>query len=432
MEPDRTADPGVTVEKDLLELPYVSVSSGRRDAPDLSKAPRELHLENCTLLAALMVFVCVACSSSPPEVKVSDAAVPQQDATPDAAPPQDAAGPDANAASPETPQVASLAVTLEDAASPVVIPSPRFVPIFFASDDTSTTAQLTTFLSELVSSPYWASVVSEYGVGPATVHAPVQLTAADNPGATVDDSQIGAWLTQQLESSDAGAGLPPADGNTIFVFFYPAGTTVTFGGSTADGYHTMTSQNPPVPYAVLPRVPELSVSGFTGALSLSGFELLTFSTSHEMVEAVTDPLGTGYFGWDTDQSYWYDFLGAELADVCQFESPGTLASYTVARIWSNKAAAAGAEPCIPAATGEVYFNSAAILADPVGFTLPFQSAPTQSTKGVHIPVGESATVDLSLFSQSGTAGPWSVSAEGVDLIVTQRGASALAYGQASG
>jgi hypothetical protein len=104
----------------------------------------------------------------------------------------------------------------------------------------------------------------------------------------------------------------------------------------------------------------------------------------------------------------------------------------VARVWSNAAAMAGADPCVPAPSGETYFNSAAILPDAVGWALPFQGAPTQLTKGVHIPVGGSANVDLHLFSQSPTAGPWSVSAQDLAALNGQTPQLQFTFDQTSG
>jgi hypothetical protein len=306
------------------------------------------------------------------------------------------------------PQMVSLAVALLDASGPAVLSSPEIVPVFFADDDGTTPGQVTAFLSALVTSPYWAGVVSEYGVGSASVLAPVSLTAADNPPSTIDDSQIQPWLMQKIGEADGG--LPPSDENTLYALFYPAGTTVTQNGVLSSGYHSNLG-NTPVPYAVLPRLAVLSGSGPVGTLSLTGLDALTFAATHELVEAATDPVGGGgYFGFDAAHAYWFDFLEGELADACQYESPTTLGTYTVPRIWSNMAAAAGSDPCVPAPADQAYFNSAALFGTNVSWRLPFLGAPSQVTQGVHIPVGGSATVDIEPFSTGATPGAWSVSA----------------------
>jgi hypothetical protein len=73
----------------------------------------------------------------------------------------------------------------------------------------------------------------------------------------------------------------------------------------------------------------------------------------------------------------------------------------VQRYWSNAAAAAWHDPCVPAPS-RPYFNAQAILG---GTT----AAPSQWTKGVTIPPGGRATIPVRLFADAHT-GPWTLSA----------------------
>jgi len=73
--------------------------------------------------------------------------------------------------------------------------------------------------------------------------------------------------------------------------------------------------------------------------------------------------------------------------------------FTVQRAWSNAAAAAGKNPCVPAPSGSPYFNVLPVFTENVAIQSPGWSS---STKGVHVPVGESRTVDLALFSDRAT------------------------------
>jgi hypothetical protein len=75
----------------------------------------------------------------------------------------------------------------------------------------------------------------------------------------------------------------------------------------------------------------------------------------------------------------------------------------VQRIWSNQAAINGDEPCVPAGTGEVYFNAAPEMNDTV---TTFAGA----VHGIQLAVGASKTVPIDLFSDGPTAGPISVQA----------------------
>jgi hypothetical protein len=84
----------------------------------------------------------------------------------------------------------------------------------------------------------------------------------------------------------------------------------------------------------------------------------------------------------------------------------------VQRTWSNSAAQASHDPCSPSLPGEVYFNSAPVLTDPV--SLPVfshgQIVTSVGTKGLLINPLQSKTVELDLYSDGPTDGDWAVSA----------------------
>jgi hypothetical protein len=148
-----------------------------------------------------------------------------------------------------------------------------------------------------------------------------------------------------------------------------------------------------------------------------------------MAEAATDPLPMSsqpsYAQVDDAHIYWMRLLGGgEVGDMCaQFPSAFTTFSelpYTVQRIWSNAAAKAGHDPCQPALPGEVYFNAAPVLSDTISTTYFGQPV---TVKGVHIPVGQSKTIPLELYSDAPTSGPWKVSV--ADAASAFGGATAL-------
>jgi hypothetical protein len=68
-------------------------------------------------------------------------------------------------------------------------------------------------------------------------------------------------------------------------------------------------------------------------------------------------------------------------------------SFLVQRIWSDQAAYAGLDPCVPPAPTP-YFAAAPELDE----TVAIVSSGVQATKGVRIAVGESVTVPVDLFS----------------------------------
>lgn len=295
-----------------------------------------------------------------------------------------------------------------------VLKAPKFVPVFFANGNATQNMSVADFVKKVGATNYWAAAVSEYGVGPGTGTDPVQLLAADNPPSTIDDNAIQTWLAGKLNANDPA--FPTPDENTIYALFYPASTTITlqnsqscqsFGGYhndlTLDGAHS----NMSVAYAVLPDCGQFG--------NQSGLDALTGTTSHEFMEAATDPFPSNdpaYSQVDDAHLYWETFLGGgEDGDMCaQFQSSFTKFAelpYTVQRGWSNKAVKAGHDPCVPSLPGDVYFNSYPVLNDNVPYS--FGGPQSVNVKGVKIPANQSGTVELDLYSD-GPTGPWTVSA----------------------
>ena len=142
-------------------------------------------------------------------------------------------------------------------------------------------------------------------------------------GVVVQDADL-----QKLLSDSISAGsLPKPDSETLYVMFLPDGVTVQLGQDascqTFCGYHSnfQLSDGTQVFYAILPFP---SCSGCLGGLS--ALDALTSITSHEIDEAVTDPIpGSG----------WYDDANGEIGDICawQFRQDG---KYNVQLEWSNQ------------------------------------------------------------------------------------------------
>jgi hypothetical protein len=160
------------------------------------------------------------------------------------------------------------------------------------------------------------------------------------------------------------------------------------------------------PYAVIPSCASLPSAG------LSGVDAVTAPASHEWIEAVTDPYGArqpAYASVDAADMAWVSVLGNEIGDLCShspsaFTRPTGL-SELVQRTWSNAAAAASQDPCVPTTAGEVYFNSAGVMTDTVTVSALGQRV---ATRGVTIPVGQTRTIEVDLFSGGPTDGPWTV------------------------
>ncbi|HEY8089914.1 MAG TPA: hypothetical protein VIF09_18765, partial [Polyangiaceae bacterium] len=294
-----------------------------------------------------------------------------------------------------------------------VLATPKIVPVFFASDDGATVASVSDFVRHLGASDYWKAAVAEYGVGAAIAASPVSMPPADDPGASIDDATIQTWLTGKLEAGDTV--FPAPDAQTVYLLFYPAGVTVTNAGAQGcaafTGYHQETALdaahgNARVAYAVVPRCG--TASGVTG------LDALTAVASHELAEAVTDPFpatAPAFLQVDDAHFYWTEVLGgSEVGDLCAHVDGAVVpldeGPYRVQRVWSNAAARAGQDPCVPAPVGRAYFNAAPAL----GVVATTVQGRSVQIDGVRVAVGGSAVISLHLFSDAPTAGPWIVSA----------------------
>src|SRR5262249_23259800 len=158
------------------------------------------------------------------------------------------------------------------------------------------------------------------------------------------------------EKLNAGGILPPADDNTIYTVFFPEPVTLSLDNQKSckefGGYHSSTMQNgQAVIFAALPRCPLPMMM----VPQMSKLDLVTSATSHELIEASTDPqpkITPTYAFVDDEHFYWKDFFLSEVGDMCAqepfaFFTP-TDVGYMVQRSWSNQAAKAGHDPCVPA------------------------------------------------------------------------------------
>jgi hypothetical protein len=149
------------------------------------------------------------------------------------------------------------------------------------------------------------------------------LTLTTNsPGTSVTDSALQAFLKQQRTAGK----IPKPLANTLYFVYLPPGVRVVMGGASSCqafcGYHSNMGNG--MFYAVMPY------PGCTGCVSsLTPFDALTSTSSHELCEAITDPIpGRG----------WYDDGNGEIGDICAWQTK-KVGAYTVQLEWSNRAGA---------------------------------------------------------------------------------------------
>jgi hypothetical protein len=137
---------------------------------------------------------------------------------------------------------------------------------------------------------------------------------------SVTDTVIQETLQQEIKSNSS---VPQPDANTLYFIYLPPGTAVVQGGSRSCqafcGYHDTFGSG--IYYAVMPFP---NCSGCLGGMT--NLDALTSTSSHELCEAITDPVpGQG----------WYDDTHGEIGDICAWQTK-KLGSYTVQLEWSNK------------------------------------------------------------------------------------------------
>jgi hypothetical protein len=158
-------------------------------------------------------------------------------------------------------------------------------------------------------------------IGHGTRSGWLTLTTSE-PGAKVQDSAIHKMLQTEI----AAGTLPAKNANSLYFVFFPPGTQVEQGGAASCtdfcGYHDATSDN--IFYAAMPYP---NCAGCEGGLTT--LDALTSTSSHELCEAITDPIpGQG----------WYDDANGEIGDICAWKTK-KLNGFTVQLEWSNAAEA---------------------------------------------------------------------------------------------
>jgi hypothetical protein len=159
-----------------------------------------------------------------------------------------------------------------------------------------------------------------YTIGHGRLLGTTTITNTTIPSA-ITDGQIQHILEQAIVDHT----VPPPDANTLYFIYLPDGVKVSaFGGGSCTefcGYHDSFNTNPIIYYAVMPYP---SCDGCIG--SIQPFDALTSTSSHELVEAITDPVpGQG----------WYDNTdNEEIGDLCAWQTK-KVGAYTVQKEWSN-------------------------------------------------------------------------------------------------
>jgi hypothetical protein len=292
---------------------------------------------------------------------------------------------------------------------PSIIANPQIIPVFFSDspDQPATVA----FLQALVASKEWA-VLSEYGVGAASVGAPVYLTTAAPATVTTMDAAnfVGAnaasWAT--------------LDGSQIFSLFYPpstVGTSIPGYPWPGNAFHTfaVTPTDQPVIFTV---VINWAIGGATNQF-------------HELAEASTDPFfasGDGYWLLSHDNTTWRAItVDTEVADMCEIAGVflDSDLPLPVQAIYSDTAVTNGMFPCTSPGSQLTPFGAYPVLPD----TYTDGLGPNASLK---IAPGASATIAVNLYSYAALTAPITVSVQQSNINAAKTNVLTFSFDQTTG
>jgi hypothetical protein len=184
-------------------------------------------------------------------------------------------------------------------------------------------AQINQFFDVILTSAL-LDQLTEYNVPAYTIHHGRRTgsltTATPVLKKSISDTAIQHMLQQEISTNTA---VPPPGPNTLYFVYVQPGVKVVQGGSASCqafcGYHNDISGR--VFYAAMPYP---GCGGCTGGLTV--FDAVTTTSSHELCEAITDPIpGSG----------WYDDANGEIGDICAWKTR-KVGAYTVQLEWSNK------------------------------------------------------------------------------------------------
>jgi hypothetical protein len=195
-------------------------------------------------------------------------------------------------------------------------------PWWESGDGATLASELNAFFDFVLSSEL-IDQLGEYDAGGTTIGHGKRTgsTTITEPslGSSVSDDAIQQTLQQLL----AAGTVPATTANALTFFYLPPNVAVEQGGSSSCqefcGYHDVIGDT--IFYAVMPYP---GCTGCAGGLAL--LDALTSTSSHELCEAITDPVpGQG----------WYDRANGEIGDICAWKTR-KLGAYTVQLEWSNK------------------------------------------------------------------------------------------------
>ncbi|MDG0833206.1 beta strand repeat-containing protein [Roseateles saccharophilus] len=315
---------------------------------------------------------------------------------------------------------------------------------YLAQVQNTTTPSMASFYQQALNSTYvdWLSEYNTSGLAAPTSNQVIgrgsflgqYIITPSVTSATVDDTQIQAELSSQIAAGHLPAPTTDAAGNanTYYAVYFPAGKTITQGGSSSCvsggfcAYHgTVASATAELLYGVHPDMQPGSGCSTGCGSALTTFANQTSVASHEMVETITD----AEVGLATVVGLplaWYDTTNGEIGDICNAQQGSFLGNdgftYTVQLEFSNLQ-----NNCVVSSTTATDFS---ISASPASVSI-VAGGSTTSTISTKVTAGTAGTVNLTVSGApagvTASLSPTSVGA-GNSAILTLSSTAAAAAG----
>ena len=217
-------------------------------------------------------------------------------------------------------------------------------------------------------------------IGRGSFAGSVTLHPANAASALTD-----TMIQQELDAQIAAGALPPSDENTLYMVYFPKGVSISDGSdrscSTFCAYHEAfksATSGASVFYGVMP---DCGAGCSDGG---SAFDGLTVSSSHECLEAVTDPFPTPGNSPAYPQA-WNDTSGEEVGDLCT-QGSSTVTGHgtqnTVQWEWDNSIGGCSKGPWAQTASQESREETASVSAQPSPLLDFLRADPTAVFKGL--------------------------------------------------
>lgn len=207
--------------------------------------------------------------------------------------------------------VPSVKTVVQDLKGPVIA-APQVQAIFWGTSwmaQSNLVSSVVAAIGRLLVGPYLARLKQYRNIGMAALQGKTLLSASDPPNTVFSTNDVASQLKSSIESGD----LPTPSSNMYYSVFMPDG----FFSDSADvvGDHSF--------------VDTTAGRAYFGWVMYGTLAEVTRTFSHELVEACTDPDGTGFQVKPPDPQNWN-----EICDACEGRI-GNISGVTVQAYWSE-------------------------------------------------------------------------------------------------